>query len=144
MLRVRDIMEPAPEPIPSTMSVLELNEHLKLTGAFSALVTGPLGQPVGIVTRSDLAAFLSHCWHVPLHPHRWLSHDQIAWGVKVDEIMAPFQFFTRENTPLRDLSEAVLERKITRLVVMRGERAVGLISALDLVRGLRQEIKRAC
>lgn len=148
MLTVRDVMTEEVLTIDSGASVRELAQLLSRAKISGVPVVDAADQPVGVVTQSDLAAFVTHAWARPagerraLGEEQWMAGDEFASETRVGDIMSPFVYFTHETTPLAELAELMVSRRLHRIVVMRGQRPVGMLSALDLVRGLVQELGR--
>lgn len=57
----------------------------------------------------------------------------------VGAIMTPSVFTVREETPVSEIAEAMVENHVHRLLVTREDRVVGIIAASDLLGLLVEE-----
>ncbi|MCE7869527.1 CBS domain-containing protein [bacterium CPR1] len=156
MTRVSDVMTDEVVTIGAEASVRELAQLLSRSRVSGAPVMGPDGRPVGVVSQSDLATYAAHCWARPPQTGRspsgsfydglWLGQvapealESLATETRVGDIMAPFVYYASEDTSVLELSGLMLEKHIHRVVVMRGDEVVGMVSSLDLIRGLREQL----
>lgn len=119
-MTVADVMTREVVGIEPDSTVRELTKLLNRSGVSGVPVMAG-GKPVGVVSKTDLT--------------RTPSQDHV-----VGAIMTPYVHAASEDATLTEVSSLMLERQIHRVLVMRGEEVVGLVSSLDLIRGLRQEM----
>jgi CBS domain-containing protein len=69
--------------------------------------------------------------------------DFVAFGIEpaasdgvVADVMTPYVISVAENTNLVDAARQMTDYRVHRLLVMDGERLVGIVSSLDLLDGL--------
>jgi CBS domain-containing protein len=114
-----------------------------------APVTAADGTLLGVVSQTDL---LRH--HVTQDAELVLESDfygtariegshlprgfQIvdAAAGKVSDVMTPLIHSVKEKTPIADVARLMREKHVHRIIVERGGKVVGLISALDLIAAL--------
>ncbi len=116
-----------------------------------APVTGEDGKLLGVVSTTDLVRFqaLPVKNPIPVGPHRFYlePHDEALseeemWSLSVHEneneatvkdIMTYAVFNVDENEPLQRVIDAIVRGSIHRVFVTRGEKLVGIITALGLL-----------
>lgn len=121
MLKVSDVMTRELVCIKPEARVSELSQLLSRSGISGVPVVGSDGKPVGVVSQTDIAR---------------ASNPELT----VAEIMTPFVHSTTEDATIMEVSDLMLNRMIHRVPVMRGDEVVGLVSSLDLIRGLREQM----
>lgn len=116
------------------------NRHIS-----GAPVISRSGQPVGVVTMADLVD--------PDRPRTQRSGyplfyrivedrieeigDDVATGEgRVADVMSPFVLSIEASATLREAAHRMIGEQVHRLLVMDGTRLVGIVSSLDLLRGL--------
>jgi CBS-domain-containing membrane protein len=146
-----DVMTPNPLSIRDEASVQEAVAFLVEKGVSGAPVIDVAGRPVGVVTQTDL---LVHEREKGKYPSRY--HDAIDSGAPVSkhlreqlqtaevdhtlvrDVMTPIVFTVREDTPVAKVIEDLLGLKVHRVFVVDETGVlVGVVSALDLLRNLR-------
>jgi CBS domain-containing protein len=66
------------------------------------------------------------------------SFREQEWGgTTVDDLMTPMVFDVSEDTPLQTVAETMLKGRIHRVLVTHKNHLVGIITALDLIRVIR-------
>ncbi|MCP5065369.1 MAG: CBS domain-containing protein [bacterium] len=114
------------------------------------------GEVVGVVSRGDVirqlelerSRFEDSSWYFEAFDAEERSAEQdkqveVAIGtrhstVQVRELMTREVLSVRADSSLSDAARSMLERRIHRLLVMDGGKLVGLVSSLDLLRGLAE------
>jgi acetoin utilization protein AcuB len=56
--------------------------------------------------------------------------------VRIEEAMVPEMFTATPDTPIGDVIEAMIERKLGSAVIVEGERVVGVFTTIDALRAL--------
>jgi len=128
----------------------ELAWLMSVRSAHSALVANEEGWLKGVVSLSDLVAEMANCG-LPedYSEHPWWDYleNDLPGNERpatAGELMSPGLVTVSEDTDVREAADLMLENDLQRLIVVRGARPVGLISSLDLVRGLLSERHPVC
>jgi CBS domain-containing protein len=142
-MQARDIMVEALTVVP-TRSVRDLVELLLRQRSDGACVIEH-GRLLGVVTAMDLV-FQEKQVHlptiltvmdfaIPLEPPERLREelDKIA-GAKVADIMSRPPIFVLPDTPMREVASLMVEKHLTIVPVVEGERVVGMITKPALLR----------
>ena len=116
----------------------------KITGA--PVVDG-MGELIGVISESDLVAYTltrddelvmdsTFYESARIEAHRIPKGYQIedVNTREVSEIMTPVVHSVTEEAPLEDVARLMMDNHIHRVIVRRGKKPVGVISALDLLR----------
>ena len=120
----------------------------KITGA---PVVDEAGYPVGVVSLTDLADPLRHNRdrfgfdvHYQLDAGEFvaLGSGQPLKGGRVRELMSRGVVAVSGLSPLSEAAALMLDNHIHRLLVIDGDRMRGILTSLDLARGLLQETHR--
>lgn len=130
----RDIMHGGVVTVTLDTTVEELVELLTEKEISGVPVLSPQGQTVGVVSLTDVAAYVGQSW-VRNQGAGPSPEGQVARTL-VSEIMSPFVYFVEENASLEHLAEVMLEHHIHRVLVLQDEQTVGIVSSLDLIRAL--------
>ncbi|MBI3928215.1 MAG: CBS domain-containing protein [Armatimonadetes bacterium] len=120
----------------------QLLSHRRLSGV---PVVAKDGKVVGVVSQADIASHAAHVWARRASPGGWLSHpfqEEPGCDTMVSDIMTPFVYYATENADALELADLMLEKQIHRVIVLRGEELVGIVSSLDLVRVFRDDARR--
>lgn len=146
----KDLMTPTVLSVPPDLDVHELAtffiEH-EISGAPVEDVDGKL---VGIVSLSDLAYATSEEVQVEIDrtdPNYWLREfdDSLSAeeavrtfhfansGLTVRDIMSSRVVTVDEEAPVAELAESMVDGHLHRLLVVRGEKVVGIVSTMDLL-----------
>ena len=62
-------------------------------------------------------------------------------GLKVRDIMTPIIFKVKENTPISEMADMMINGRIHRLLVTRGDNVVGIVTTLDMLKAIREYTK---
>ncbi len=94
-------------------------------GKFRRLpVVDALGRPVGVITRADLELFLSKAG----------SPGVVKRQHRVDQVMKQRVVTVSPECPLEEAAELMIKNKVGSLLVVEGERLVGIITETDIFR----------
>jgi CBS domain-containing protein len=131
-----------------------LTEHM-ITGA---PVVGENGKLVGVVSATDIALrsakrtshlrrdrppdFYLRGWEMVEDESRSFSIEEDA-GELVRDIMTPVIFSVSENAGFVEMADTMVGGRVHRLLVTNGDRVVGIVTTLDLLRGIRDQWPRA-
>ncbi|MCK4318123.1 CBS domain-containing protein [Candidatus Bathyarchaeota archaeon] len=105
--------------IEDSVSVKEAAEKMLEKGIGSIVVTEK-GNPVGIVTKSDLLS-------------RVIVNCRDPRECKIGDIMSSPLISINKNTPLLDVMRELRHRKVRRLLVNDGVKLVGIVSECDMI-----------
>jgi len=105
--------------IEGSVSVKEAAEKMLEKGIGSIVVTEK-GNPVGIVTKSDLLS-------------RVIVNCRDPRECKIGDIMSSPLISINKNTPLLDAMRELRHRKVRRLLVNDGAKLVGIVSECDMI-----------
>jgi CBS domain-containing protein len=147
-----DLMVRNPVSIAAGASVKEAAAFLTDKGFSAAPVIDEAGQPVGVLSQSDIVVHDRETGPLvsgnPEYYERTdLSPPIVIWRdvvdgdlVQVRDIMTPVVFSVSPDTPAHKVIEDMLAHKVHRLFVVGGDGVlIGTISAVDVLRCLRPE-----
>jgi len=146
MLRPRtaaELMSPNLMSIGAEATVAEAVAVLTDRGYCAAPVIDEAGRPVGVLSRADL---LVH--DRERMTHHLMREDALPEGFELEQadptlvadVMTPAVFSVTPDTPAAEVVERMLGLNVHQLyVVDEGGALVGVISAMDVLRGLRAE-----
>ena len=109
---------------------------------------------IGVVSLTDIVRYASfhiqETWQDDVHEYylrglenRYAQEEIAALGLKpepmgtVRDIMTPLIFDVPEDAPLKSIADTMVRGHIHRLFVTRGKQVVGIITALDMLRMIR-------
>ncbi len=134
-----DIMTRSVISVPQEAKVSEVRRLMSTRGISGLPVVDGENRVVGVVSESDIIFYEIH-----QEPHLVdrLKHVILpqalvkgAPGGTASEIMTSPAITTQKDTPLRELAQILLERKIKRIIVVDQKRQpVGVVSRIDIVR----------
>ncbi|MDY0340196.1 MAG: CBS domain-containing protein [Coriobacteriia bacterium] len=144
-LTTRDIMTKNPITVARDLSVTDAARIMveNRVGALPVLQDDAL---VGLVTEGDLIMrdvkvefptylhLLDGFIMYPPATARFESELKKAVGATVEDVMTADPIVIQADTPLSDAATLMVERDVSRLPVVDGERLVGIISKSDIVR----------
>lgn len=154
-LNAKDIMTREVLAVQADWPLRRLAEFLIEHGISGAPVVNSDGTLIGVVSLTDIVR------HEDLperdRPHREVplfyqdlrdryAEEELS-GFRIDEtghtrvrdIMTPSLFRVDEDTPLREVAETMLRGKIHRVFVTHRRRMVGIITAMDLLKVVRDQ-----
>lgn len=154
LLTARDVMTTGVMTADADWTVNDLAEFLVTNAISGAPVIAPEGRLLGVVSLTDLVRHAS----LPVHSERpGPSHDVYVDDLEreypddefagfrvgtedqtlVREIMTPVIFEVQPDTDVREIADIMVRGRIHRVFVTDQARVVGVISALDLLRVVR-------
>jgi CBS domain-containing protein len=159
LITAADLMNPRVLTVRQDLTVRELANVLVENEISGAPVEDRSGKLVGVVSLTDIAAafaededeeedesegergdfFLSE-WEddgMTREEIEELGLDEAE--LTVAEIMTPEVFTVREDTPVSEIAEAMIQNHVHRILVTREDRVVGIISTSDLLGLLVEE-----
>jgi len=146
-LTARDIMTPDPVTVRRDLSVTEAAK-LMVEQRVGALPVVENDRLVGIVTEGDLIMqdvkiefptyihLLDGFIMYPPATARFESELKKAVGATVADVMTSEPVVVQAATPVEDIATLMVDRDVSRLPVLDGEKVVGIISKSDIVRSI--------
>lgn len=133
-MTAREIMRRNPRSIDREATVADAAEFLTARRIGAAPVIDDAGRPIGVVSRTDIVR----------HVRAGGMAAPDLEGRTVESIMNPTVYFALPNTSLKSVINKMLRRKINRLFVIDEHGVlIGVISALDVLRGLQRAAAEA-
>ncbi|MDY7030387.1 MAG: CBS domain-containing protein [Thermodesulfobacteriota bacterium] len=153
-IAARDIMNRNILAVRRDWTVEQLANFLIDSSISGAPVISDDGKLVGVVSLTDIVRYNS----LPIRhfqsaePHEYYFHaleykysrDEIAsfriggeWPVTVGDIMTPIIFDVNEDTKVQHVADAMIKGRIHRVFVTHNEKLVGIITALDMIKIIR-------
>jgi|CXWL01.1.fsa_nt_gi predicted transcriptional regulator len=120
-----DLMNPEVLTVPDTLTVRELARFLVDNDITGAPVIDREGRMIGVVSVVDVAEAV--------------AGGESAFGVdraddvRVADLLHPGVYTVAEEAGVAEIAKLLLEKHIHRLVVIRDERPVGVVSTSDLL-----------
>ena len=145
----KDIMSPDPVCVPRDMDLRDLAKLFLEKGFTGAPVVDARGDLVGVISQTDLLYY-----HLTRDDELVLSSDFYASAKiegrtmprgfqiedvntgRVEDVMTPVVHAVDESSTVGNVARMMTTKHIHRVIVRRGRRAVGIISALDVLRSL--------
>jgi len=156
LITAADLMNPRVLTVREDLTVRELANVLVENEISGAPVEDGSGKLVGVVSLTDIAAALADDEEETegergdFFLSEWeddgMSREEIEElgldeaELTVADIMTPEVFTVREDTPVSEIAEAMIQNHVHRILVTREVRVVGIISTSDLL-GLLVEDK---
>jgi CBS domain-containing protein len=150
-LMARDVMQRDVHSVLPKMSLADLERTFCDSGQSGFPVVGDGNRLVGVVSRTDIVRKLAveqsyaeyesaYYWDVGgPEPDDGLDDiglqiGQRLEGMQVEDVMSHSPITVTGDTPLRDLAQILIDRKIHRLPVVEDGALVGILTSTDLVR----------
>ena len=143
-MRVRDVMTPKLIGVSEAASLWEALKLMVSSRVSALIVFDVIGAPVGVLSEGDLMR-RAELGCEKKRP-RWLeflagggrSAREYArsHGRRVNEIMTRGLLTVDDNAELKEAIDIMLEKRVRRLVVVKGSDPVGVLSRSDIVRAL--------
>ena len=151
-LTAQDIMNPNVVSVPQDMDLHDLAKMFLKEGFTGAPVVDQNGDLVGVISQTDLVYYNltrgdeliddSQFYHQARVEGRHIPRGfQIAdfnTG-RVADIMTPVVHSVTERAGLETIARLMTSKHIHRVIVRRGRKAVGILSALDVLRAFSRE-----
>jgi CBS domain-containing protein len=149
-----DVMTSNPLSIRDEATVREAVAFLTDRRISAAPVINAAGRPVGVISEADILRYdREHVEHVHAVPDYYLRSEltlnsgeklpdtfevEDVDGTSVADIMTPIIYSVRPETPVEEVVEQLVTRRVHRLfVVDKDGSLIGVITTLDLLRRLR-------
>jgi CBS domain-containing protein len=127
--------------IPADATLRELAQLLIHANISGVPVVDDQGNVVGVVSHTDVTAHMAQVWA------RSASTSQARPGTTEDsaqtlvsDIMAPYAYYATEQSTADELVKLMLKHHIHRVLIMRGQQLVGIVTTLDLLRSSLEKI----
>jgi molybdopterin-containing oxidoreductase family membrane subunit len=135
----RDIMSRAVQSITPATPVEAVRRMMSASGISGFPVVDEQNRVLGVVSESDIILYEIHS-----QPHLVAKLKQVILpraeekqgpGGTAADIMSSPAITARDDAPLRELSQELLERKIKRIIIVDSEQhPVGIVSRIDIVK----------
>ena len=156
LITAADLMNPRVLTVRQELTVRELANVLVENEISGAPVEDGSGKLIGVVSLTDIAAALAEDEELEAEGERgdfflseWeddgMSREEIEElgldeaELTVADLMTPEVFTVREDTPVSEIAEAMIQNHVHRILVTREDRVVGIISTSDLLGLLVEE-----
>ncbi len=133
-------------------SVSRLAEFFMENCISGAPVKSSMGTPIGVVSLTDIVHHETQPEKDREWPHDYYLHalerqyarEEVA-GFQIEtasfttvrDIMTPVIFQVSENTPVQKIADMMIKKYIHRVIVLRDEKIVGIISTPDMLKIIR-------
>jgi CBS domain-containing protein len=143
-LRVADVMTCDVYAVSADTSLETAARLLTARGISGAPVVSRTGRPVGVVSLADLAdpdrpRSAREGYPLYYHVESGLAverGDDLAIGEgRVGDVMSPFVLSVPASAPIGHAARVLLNDRVHRLLVIADEQLVGIVTAIDLLRG---------
>lgn len=99
------------------------------------------GNVVGVVSHTDLTAHMAQVWaRSASTSHARPGATEDSAQTLVSDIMAPYAYYATEQSTADELVKLMLKHHIHRVLIMRGQLLVGIVTTLDLLRSSLEKI----
>ncbi len=141
--RVSELMSPSVVCLTPEMTVADAQKLLAARGVSGAPVVDEAGQPIGVVSQSDLVRHQAQRMTAGQAGRFYSDMDeyQDIADLPVDrsqtpvrELMTPHVYSVQRDASAAAAASIMRERRIHRLLVTERGRLVGVVSSLDLLR----------
>jgi CBS-domain-containing membrane protein len=150
MLLARDIMTREVITVAPEESVSKAAGLLEVHRISGLPVVNQAGQVVGVVTQSDLIQQARDLELPPTislfdlklileTPSQFRRRLEKLLGVTVQQVMTPKPLTIAPETPVPEIAAFMARKKVHTLPVVAGDRLVGVIGKIDLIRALGKE-----
>jgi CBS domain-containing protein len=150
MLQARDIMTTDVLTVSPETSIAEMSKILENRKIGGVPVVDQNGRLVGVITQSDLVerardlelppAINILDFHIYLQIPSHLFHKvEKMLGTTVGDCMTPNPVTVTPNTPVSKVATLMAKQKVHTIPVVQGEKLVGIIGKMDLVRSMARE-----
>ena len=155
LLRARDVMNPKVISVRRDMDLYDLAKMFLQEGISGAPVVDRNGNLVGVISQTDLVYYnltrgdelvdISH-----FYQHARVEGRHLPGGFQIEDtntgrvadLMTPVVHAVTEQASLRTVSRLMTRKHIHRVIVRRGRKPIGVISALDILRAFEKDVAR--
>ena len=135
---VREVMTPDPLTVQPDDTLRTAQERMSECACRRLPVVDENGRLVGIITDRDVRLALNS----PLVLRERWQDDMLINQTTVEVCMTPDPVVVAPDSPLQDAADMLLQRKISGLPVVDGDRLVGIVTVTDLLGALRDLLRR--
>jgi CBS domain-containing protein len=147
-MKASDVMTRELACVSPTTPVADIARLLLARGVSAVPVVGPAGEPLGIVSESDLVAreeigtLPRGSWWLTLlsDPTRQAGDFVRTHGLSAKDVMTVGAIDVSPEASLAEVATLMTARKIRRVFVIEGGRLAGVITRADLLRALASRI----
>jgi CBS domain-containing protein len=150
MLQARDVMTTEILTATPETSISELSKILENRKIGGVPVVDKGGRLVGVITQNDLVerardlelppAINILDLHIYLQiPSQMIHRVEKMLGTTVGDCMTPDPITVSPETPVSEVAALMAKQKVHTIPVVEGEKLVGIIGKMDLVRGMARE-----
>jgi CBS domain-containing protein len=150
MLQARDIMTTEILTATPETSISELSKILENRKIGGVPVVDKGGRLVGVITQNDLVerardlelppAINILDFHIYLQiPSHMIQRVEKMLGTTVGDCMTPNPVTVAPDTPVSKVAAVMAKQNVHTIPVVQGEKLVGIIGKMDLVRGMVRE-----
>lgn len=147
----KDIMRKKVVTVESWLTLPELAKLFAERCISGAPVIDEMGTILGVVSQTDLvrsrresSAGVAVYHREPDDAPRSAGlHIEELEQTRVEQIMTPGAIALDESTPVEKVSKVMLDSRIHRVLITRGERLAGIVTSMDLMRALIVLAKKA-
>ncbi len=149
-MKARDLMTRYVLTVTESMQVAELASFFTENEITGAAVKNAQGKLVGVVSLSDLAMHASKRddivrseFNPDFYVRGWeeiYNREEVAglhveqMDVLIRDVMNPAVYSVTEDTQIAEIAQRMLELRIHRMFVMRGDELTGIVSTTDFLR----------
>ena len=146
----KDIMRRKVVAVESWLTLPEVAKLFLEQGISGAPVVDEVGSILGVVSQTDLVRTRREAAPGVPSYHRDFDYDARSAGLHVEElddtrveqIMTPGAISLDETTPLEKVAKVMVDSRIHRVIITRGERLAGIITTMDMMRAVIALVKK--
>ena len=131
-MRALDIMQKGVMTVSPELSVTDLEEFLTIEEISGVPVTGPGGQIMGIVSKTDIVRTLSETAH---QRSELLQPDLTAGDIMTKETVT-----VSPDEDVREVAQRMIDGHLHRVIVTSSEDVLGIITTFDLLKLVTREL----
>jgi CBS domain-containing protein len=153
-LTAKDVMTTHVLAVRADWPISQLADFLVEHSISGAPVVSEGGRLVGVVSMTDIVRYESmpvnnpkpagpHSYYLQSLELQYAEEEVSSFRIggdsptAIEDIMTPVLFKVTEDTPLPKIADTMIKGRIHRLLVTRGEEIVGIVSALDVLKVIR-------
>ena len=151
-IKAADVMTGTVHTLDDEMDVREAIVEFQELGISGAPVVDNMGRLVGVLSQTDVVNYYlsrddelrsetDFYQYANLGAREWgRSFEVIDTNVaRVKDIMSPVTIAVTEDDSVHDIARLMMGKQIHRVVVTRGDKVTGIVSALDLLKAFFRE-----